>query len=70
MRPWYNYYVLLYFQDVSDDEMALLNENPLYILVELMKVMEFRLVDLFHVLDKDHSRSISTTEFKEGLEVT
>ena len=50
--------------------MALLNENPLYVLIEMMKVLEFRLVDLFHVLDKDNSKSISTDEFQDGLEVS
>ena len=60
----------LILQDPTEDEMALLNENPLFVLIEMMKVLEFRLVDLFHVLDKDHSKSISIDEFKEGLEVS
>ena len=56
-------------QDASDSEIALLNENPLFVLMEMMKVLHFRLVDLFHVLDKDNSRCISLDELKEGLEV-
>ena len=59
----------LTLQDPSEDELALLEENPLYVLMEMMKALEFRLVDLFHIFDKDQNKSLSIDELQEGLEV-
>ena len=49
--------------------MVFLNDNPLTVLMEYMRIMNLRPVDLFTSLDKDGSWSISRDEFKEGLMV-
>ena len=45
------------------------HEDPMMVLMELMRVMGLRLIDLFSALDKDQSRSLSKDEFKSGLMV-
>ncbi|XP_052792074.1 leucine-rich repeat-containing protein 74A-like [Mya arenaria] len=54
-------------QDASEDELALLNENPHFVLMEFMRIQKLRLVDLFHQMDKDNSKGISVDEFQNGL---
>ncbi|XP_045206313.2 leucine-rich repeat-containing protein 74B-like [Mercenaria mercenaria] len=54
-------------QDQTEDELALLNENPHYVLMEFMRLQKLRLVDLFHQMDTDKSKGISVQEFQEGL---
>jgi Ca2+-binding EF-hand superfamily protein len=39
------------------------------VLFEYMKQSNLRLVDFFHVLDRDKSDTISKEEFREGLQV-
>ena len=45
------------------------HEDPMMVLMELMRVMGLRLIDLFSALDKDQSRSLTKDEFKSGLMV-
>ncbi|KAL4230910.1 hypothetical protein ACF0H5_011285 [Mactra antiquata] len=54
--------------DATEDELALLNENPHYVLMEFMKLQKLRLVDLFHQMDTDKSKGISVKEFQDGLQ--
>lgn len=54
----------------QDDGMVFLNDNPLVVLMEYMRLMNLRLVDLFTSLDKDGSWSLSRDEFKQGLMVS
>ena len=50
----------------SNDE-EFLDEDPMMVLMECMRFMNLRLVDLFASLDKDQSRSLTHAEFKDGL---
>ena len=50
----------------SNDE-EFLDEDPMMVLMECMRFMNLRLVDLFASLDKDQSRSLTHSEFKDGL---
>ena len=40
------------------------------VLMEFMRIQNFRLVDLFTSLDKDGSKSLTHKEFRDGLQVT
>ncbi|XP_064637927.1 leucine-rich repeat-containing protein 74B-like [Lineus longissimus] len=42
--------------------------DPIMVLFEYMKQSNLRLVDFFHVLDRDKSETISKQEFREGLQ--
>ena len=44
-----------------------LHEDPMMVLIECMRMMNLRLVDLFSSLDKDQSKSLTYDEFKNGL---
>ena len=55
---------------LQDDGMVFLNDNPMVVLMEYMRITNLRLVDLFTSLDKDGSWSLSRDEFKEGLMVS
>ena len=37
------------------------------VLMEFMRIQNFRLVDLFTSLDKDGSKSLTRKEFRDGL---
>ena len=50
---------------VADEEF--LHEDPMMVLMECMRVMNLRLMDLFASLDKDGSKSLTHDEFKNGL---
>ncbi|KAL3880035.1 hypothetical protein ACJMK2_032307 [Sinanodonta woodiana] len=51
----------------EDDEKALVDENPIIVLMEFGKLMGFRLMDLFSILDKDGSKSLDHDEIRHGL---
>ena len=53
----------------EDDEMQLIDENPVIVLMEFGKLMGFRLIDLFSAMDKDGSKSLDKHEIKTGLQV-
>ncbi|XP_064618514.1 leucine-rich repeat-containing protein 74B-like [Lineus longissimus] len=42
-------------------------DDPMMVLFEYMKQQQFRLIDLFHTLDDDDSRSLTKEEFRDGL---
>lgn len=50
-------------------EKALMQENPSLILIEMGKLMGFRLVDLFSSLDKNGSRTLDRDEIRNGLKM-
>ena len=55
---------------VSHDEMkALVDEEPMMVLMEFMRLQNLRLIDLFSSLDTDRSKSLTKEEFKLGLQV-
>lgn len=56
-------------QDVDEDEVKLIDEDPLTVLMEYARLQNFRLLDMFKCLDKDGSGALSLDEFREGLEV-
>lgn len=49
----------------SDEVFSL--EDPMMVLMECMRMMNFRLIDMFRTLDRDNSHAIEFKEFKEGL---
>ncbi|KAL4230081.1 hypothetical protein ACF0H5_010466 [Mactra antiquata] len=51
----------------DDEEKALMDENPIIVLMEFGKLMGFRLMDLFASLDKDGSKTLSHDEIRTGL---
>ncbi|XP_045204097.2 leucine-rich repeat-containing protein 74B-like isoform X2 [Mercenaria mercenaria] len=51
----------------DDDELTLMDENPTIVLMELGKLMGFRLLDLFAAFDKDGSKTLDHNEIKTGL---
>ena len=54
----------------SYDKMnALVDEEPMLVLMEFTRLRNLRLIDLFSSLDKDGSKGISMEEFKSGLQV-
>ena len=55
--------------DINDDEKDLIDEDPLTVLFEYARLQNFRLLDMFVILDRDKSGSLDKNEFKEGLEV-
>ncbi|XP_076468162.1 uncharacterized protein LOC143298987 [Babylonia areolata] len=56
-------------QDVesNDEEMQLMDENPVVVLMEFGKLLNLRLVDLFAMMDKDGSKTLTRFEIKSGL---
>ncbi|XP_076446307.1 uncharacterized protein LOC143283818 [Babylonia areolata] len=56
-------------QDVEskDDEMQLMDENPVVVLMEFGRLLGLRLVDLFSMMDKDGSKTLTRQEIKKGL---
>ena len=54
--------------DAADEQF--MHEDPMMVLMECMRLMNLRLVDLFSSLDKDQSRSLTHAEFKQGLLVS
>jgi hypothetical protein len=54
----------------EDEEAALMDENPLMVLMEVMRLQNLRLVDLFQSLDKNLSKNISLEEMHNGLVVS
>ena len=53
----------------DDDELSLIDENPILVLMEFGHMNGFRLTDLFSVFDKDGSKSLDKAEIKTGLMV-
>ncbi|XP_050417176.1 leucine-rich repeat-containing protein 74B [Patella vulgata] len=51
----------------EDDEEELINENPVIVLMEFGKLMGLRLIDLFSMMDKDNSKTLTREEIKQGL---
>ena len=51
----------------DDDEVALLRCNPLTVLMECMRLQNFRLIDLFKSLDSNKSNFICIDELCDGL---
>ncbi|CAG2224060.1 unnamed protein product [Mytilus edulis] len=51
----------------DDDELSLIDENPIIVLMEFGHMNGFRLTDLFSVFDKDGSKSLDLSEIKTGL---
>ena len=49
---------------------AFINDSPMMVLMEFMRLQNLRLVDLFTCLDKDGSKSLTREEFRDGLLVT
>ena len=45
-------------------------EDPMMVLMEFMRIRNFRLIDLFKSLDSDGSHSLTRKEFKEGLQAS
>ena len=43
------------------------NEDPMMVLMEFMRLCNLRLEDLFTSLDKEGSKSLTRSEFKDGL---
>ena len=54
--------------DPADEEF--MHEDPMMVLMECMRLMNLRLIDLFSSLDKDQSKSLTHEEFKNGLIVS
>ncbi|XP_076071924.1 uncharacterized protein LOC143043549 [Mytilus galloprovincialis] len=54
--------------DVNEDEKDLIDEDPLLVLFEYARLQNFRLLDMFTILDTDKSGSLDKQEFKDGLE--
>ena len=50
-----------------DAESIFLNEDPMMVLMEFMRLKNLRLVDLFVSMDKDSSGAITKQEFRDGL---
>ena len=53
----------------DEDELSLIDENPIIVLMEFGHMNGFRLTDLFSVFDKDGSKSLDKSEIKTGLMV-
>ncbi|XP_046580678.1 leucine-rich repeat-containing protein 74A-like [Haliotis rubra] len=53
--------------EAEDDEMDLVDENPVLILMEFGKLLGLRLTDLFCMMDKDNSKTLTRKEIKCGL---
>ena len=51
----------------SGGDEEFLHEDPMMVLMECMRMMNLRLVDLFSSLDKDGSKSLTYDEFKDEL---
>ncbi len=60
-------YVLTQDGGQSIEDQEFLNEDPMTVLMEFMRIQNFRLVDLFTSLDKDGSKSLTRQEFRDGL---
>ncbi|XP_070197814.1 leucine-rich repeat-containing protein 74A-like isoform X2 [Littorina saxatilis] len=56
-------------QDVEskDQEQELMDENPVVVLMEFGKLLGLRLVDLFAMMDKDGSKTLTPMEIRKGL---
>lgn len=54
----------------DEDELSLIDENPIIVLMEFGHMNGFRLTDLFSVFDKDGSKSLDKSEIKTGLMVS
>ncbi|GFS12777.1 leucine-rich repeat-containing protein 74A-like [Elysia marginata] len=56
-------------QDVEskDEEQELMDENPVVVLMEFGNILGYRLVDLFAMMDKDNSKTLTRMEIKNGL---
>ena len=44
-----------------------LNDDPMMVLMEFMRLRNLRLVDLFTSLDTDGSKTLTRDEFRDGL---
>ena len=55
---------------VSEDAAFLLNSNPLTVIMECMRLQNFRLVDMFQSLDTDNNNKITVHELVNGLLVS
>lgn len=53
--------------DTSQEATEFVNDDPMMVLMEYMRQMNMRLVDLFTSLDADGSASLTRIEFRDGL---
>jgi len=51
--------------DINDDEKELIDEDPLTVLFEYARLQNFRLLDMFVILDRDESGSLDKTSLKK-----
>ena len=56
--------------DINEDELMLLNANPLTVIMECMRLQNFRLVELLKTFDTDNNRKLSIDELVNGLLVS
>ena len=61
--------ILLSNKHDTEGDDNFLNDDPMMVLMEFMRIQNLRLVDLFTSLDKDGSKSLSYDEFRDGLMV-
>ena len=68
-RPLVVHHGLVMQKEISDgqEDEAFEKEDPMMVLMECMRLQNLRLFDLFASLDKDGSKSLEHSEFKEGL---
>ena len=52
---------------LEDQRRSFVNDDPMMVVMEFMRIRNLRLVDLFHSLDKDGSKSLDKEEFRKGL---
>ncbi|GFN79373.1 leucine-rich repeat-containing protein 74b-like [Plakobranchus ocellatus] len=53
--------------DSKDEEQELMDENPVVVLMEFGNILGYRLIDLFAMMDKDNSKTLTRMEIKNGL---
>ena len=61
---------LLSADDVIEDSDFLLNSNPLTVIMECMRLQDYKLIDMFKSLDTDKNSKISVDELVSGLLVS
>ena len=67
---WHEDRKIISADDVNEDQAFLLNSNPLMVIMECMRLQNFRLVDMFQSLDTDKNAKISIHELVNGLLVS
>ena len=68
---WHEDRKIISADDVVEPDVAfLLNSNPLMVIMECMRLQNFRLVDMFQSLDTDRNNKLSVHELANGLLVS